>query len=192
METKEEVRARFLNKRNDLGETERDRLSMQIAGRAVAFLSENLWINHIHVFLPIRKLNEINTWLLIQELFRLEKQVYTSVTDFGRETMHTVRIDVDSKFAEDKFGLPVPIAPNFIRDNQGFDLVFVPLLAFDLKGMRVGYGKGYYDRFFESINRDVRKIGLSYFPPTELPSREHHDVLLDGCILPDQIIYFNK
>lgn len=192
MRTKAEIRAHFLKKRKDLGETERQRLSRQIDGQTRQYLNENRWIRHIHLFLPIEKLYEINTWFLVQELLNRQKQVYTSVIDFDSNVMRSVRIDKSAIFVKGKFGVPVPANPLYVEDGQQFDLVLVPLLAFDLKGVRVGYGKGYYDRFFKSMKGDVRKIGLSYFPATDLLPREDHDVLLDGCILPDQTIYFTK
>lgn len=192
MRTKGEIRSHYIEKRKELGELHRQRLSQQIAEQAKLYLMENQWIAHIHVFLPIQKLNEINTWLLIQELFNLRKNVYTSVTDFDMNVMRTVSIDRHSEYTIDKFGLPVPKNPRFTGEERQLDLVFVPLLAFDLKGMRVGYGKGFYDQFFTTMKGDVRKIGLSYFPATELLPKENHDVLLDGCILPDQRLYFKN
>jgi 5-formyltetrahydrofolate cyclo-ligase len=191
MRTKDEIRSDYIRKRKELGELERQRLSRQIADQAMGYLSENQWIKHIHVFLPSERLNEINTWVLVKELFTSQKNVYTSVTDFDLKVMRTVLIDIHTEFTRDKFNLPVPINPLFIGEQQ-LDLVFVPLLAFDLKGMRVGYGKGFYDKFFTAMKRDVRKIGLSYFPPMDVLPSESHDVLLDGCILPDKVINLKK
>jgi 5-formyltetrahydrofolate cyclo-ligase len=192
MKTKGEIRSHYLEKRKVLGEPHRQRLSQQIAAQAKLYLLENQWIEHIHVFLPIQRLHEINTWLLIQELFNLRKNVYTSVTDFDLNVMRTVSINRNAEFATDRFGFLVPIDPLFIAKEQRMDLVFVPLLAFDLKGVRVGYGKGFYDQFFTTMKGDVCKIGLSYFPAAELLPQEDHDVLLDGCILPDRILNFKN
>lgn len=192
MRTKKEIRSQYLIKRKELGEIERQRLSQKIADQAKLYLSENQSLRHIHIFLPIQRLNEINTWLLIQELFKLQKNVYTFVTDFEMNVMRTVSIDRHSEFTTDRFGLPVPIDPLYTGEGQQLDLVFVPLLAFDLKGMRVGYGKGFYDQFFTTMKGDVRKIGLSYFPAAEILPQEVHDVMLDGCILPQQSLCFTK
>jgi len=192
MRTKEEIRSHYIKKREELGELGRRQLSRQIADQAKRYLSENGWIEHVHIFLPIEKLDEINTWSIIQELFNLQKQVYTSVTDFDSKVMRTVSLDIHSEFTTDKFGLPIPLHPLFTGEEQQLDLVFVPLLAFDLNGVRVGYGKGFYDQFFASVKGVVRKIGLSYFPAADFLPGEDHDVLLDGCILPDQSIIFTN
>ncbi|HSI74742.1 MAG TPA: 5-formyltetrahydrofolate cyclo-ligase [Lunatimonas sp.] len=192
MRTKGEIRSLYIKKRKELGVLERQRLSQKIADQAKLYLLDNKWMEHIHVFLPIQKLYEINTWLLIQEMYNLRRKVYTSVTDFEMNVMRTVSIDTHSEFTTDKFGLPVPVNPLFIGEGQQMDLVFVPLLAFDLKGVRVGYGKGFYDKFFATMNGEVRKIGLSYFPAADLLPQESHDVLLNGCILPDQRLHFKN
>jgi 5-formyltetrahydrofolate cyclo-ligase len=70
-------------------------------------------------------------------------------------------------------------------------VVFVPLLAFDKKGHRVGYGKGFYDRFLSDCKPETIKIGLSFFEAEEsisaiLPS----DIRLDFCVTPTEIIVF--
>jgi len=68
-----------------------------------------------------------------------------------------------------------------IADIQSIDIIFVPLLGIDNKGNRLGYGKGYYDRFLETS--DALKIGLVFedFILESIPS-EKHDVKLDGFI----------
>jgi 5-formyltetrahydrofolate cyclo-ligase len=67
----------------------------------------------------------------------------------------------------------------------------MPLLAFDSKGDRVGYGKGYYDRFLAACRKDVLKIGLSYFPPvSSIDDIEIFDKKLDFCITPERVYAF--
>ncbi|HEY0176559.1 MAG TPA: 5-formyltetrahydrofolate cyclo-ligase, partial [Pedobacter sp.] len=69
------------------------------------------------------------------------------------------------------------------------DMVIVPLLAFDNRGYRVGYGKGFYDRFLDWL--DTLKVGLSLFESVDIITDTHdNDVKLDLCIVPDRIIYF--
>ena len=68
-------------------------------------------------------------------------------------------------------------------------MVLVPLLAFDTKGYRVGYGKGFYDRFLSKI--DVKKVGISLFEAVECIADVHEDdIRLDLCITPKQIYSF--
>jgi 5-formyltetrahydrofolate cyclo-ligase len=76
--------------------------------------------------------------------------------------------------------------------TEQIQAVFVPLLAVDLKGQRIGYGKGYYDQFLATINPKVIKIGLSIFEPiAQIPS-ESFDIPLDYCITPKNMFNFSK
>ena len=70
-------------------------------------------------------------------------------------------------------------------------MVLVPLLCFDENGYRVGYGKGFYDRYLKQMNSKTIKIGLSLFPPVKLiTDTSDWDVKLDFCITPEQIFKF--
>jgi 5-formyltetrahydrofolate cyclo-ligase len=71
------------------------------------------------------------------------------------------------------------------------DVVFLPLLAFGIAGYRVGYGKGYCDRFLAQCKPETLKIGVSIFEPVEhISNREPHDVRMDYCITPSTIYSF--
>nr|MCU0396414.1 5-formyltetrahydrofolate cyclo-ligase [Chitinophagaceae bacterium] len=88
------------------------------------------------------------------------------------------------------FGVEEPLTGKPV-DPGMIDLVFVPLLAFDKKGYRVGYGKGYYDRFLKRCRPDVMTLGLSLFPPVEAIGDLHtNDVPLKYCITPHKIYAF--
>jgi 5-formyltetrahydrofolate cyclo-ligase len=74
---------------------------------------------------------------------------------------------------------------------EEIDLVFVPLLCVDKKGNRVGYGKGYYDKFLKECRRDIIKIGFSYFEPVEkIDDVNRYDVKLNYCITPESFYSF--
>lgn len=69
------------------------------------------------------------------------------------------------------------------------DMVIVPLIAFDKNGYRVGYGKGFYDRFLQGIA--AKKIGLSLLDELlEIDNVNEHDVKLDQCITPEKTYIF--
>ena len=91
---------------------------------------------------------------------------------------------------ENEYGIPEPI--NGIQINSEIiDVVFVPLLAYDNKGNRVGYGKGFYDRFLENLGSKTIKIGLSFFPPELLITNiDEKDIKLDYCVSPEKIFNF--
>lgn len=70
-------------------------------------------------------------------------------------------------------------------------MVFVPLLAFDKNGDRVGYGKGFYDKFLKECKPEIIKIGLSFFEPEEkIDGIFEEDIKLDYCVTPNEIYTF--
>jgi 5-formyltetrahydrofolate cyclo-ligase len=76
---------------------------------------------------------------------------------------------------------------------EAIDTAIVPLLCFDERGYRVGYGKGYYDRFLAKCRPNCLKIGLSFFEPVEnIDDINEYDIPLDLCIAPDRTITFSK
>ncbi len=71
------------------------------------------------------------------------------------------------------------------------DVVFIPLLSFDYKGNRVGYGKGYYDRFLLNCKEECLKIGLSFFEEEQCVfDVEDTDISLDFCVTPKQVYQY--
>ena len=94
-----------------------------------------------------------------------------------------------TELVESAWGIREPVGPCI--EPIEIDLVLVPLIAFDETGHRVGYGKGYYDRFLDQTRQECLKIGLSYFPPEpEITDAGAHDVRLDACITPDALFRF--
>ncbi len=58
--------------------------------------------------------------------------------------------------------------------------------------IELGYGKGFYDKFFQTINFDAKKIGVNYFAPTDIiDDISELDVKLDYLITPDEILSFS-
>ena len=83
------------------------------------------------------------------------------------------------------FGIPVPPAENGVLEA---DILLVPLLAFDRRLYRLGYGGGYYDRALMRLRRDrpaTRAFGMAFAEQEmERVAREAHDQPLDGVITP--------
>ena len=93
-------------------------------------------------------------------------------------------------FDMNQYGIPEPVGGKEIMPEE-LDLVFVPLLGFDLQGNRVGYGKGYYDRFLSKCKDDVIKVGLSFLSPIDcIEDVDFFDKKLDFCITPERVYAF--
>ncbi len=105
-------------------------------------------------------------------------------------SMLAIVSDEEDVFEPNSFSIPEP-AQGEIIDPQEIDLVLVPLLSFDKKGYRVGYGKGFYDRFLRQCKNECIKVGLSYFDPIDaVEDADEFDVPLDFCITPQKVYVF--
>ncbi len=146
-------------------------------------------VKTVHVFLPIVEKREPDTFLFIEWLREVHPEIRILVprADFDTALMtHHVYTGAED-LQKNLYNILEPQKSDIHTGD--IDLVLVPLLAFDLLGYRVGYGKGFYDRFLAPI--ETRKIGLSFFGPVQDISDVHeNDVRLDACITPGGIFEF--
>ena len=104
--------------------------------------------------------------------------------------MKAIACQADSIFEANAFNTPEP-TDNTEVEPQLLDLIIIPLLAFDEKGYRVGYGKGFYDRFLSRCKPGCIKVGVSWFPPiAAIEDKDEFDVPLDFCITPERVYVF--
>jgi len=102
----------------------------------------------------------------------------------------TMEMVIASEFTPSEWGIPEPMGGVAVEPTK-FDIILIPLLAFDKKGHRVGYGKGFYDRYLALCRPDCLKIGISLFEPVELiEDIESHDIPLDLAVCPSQLYDF--
>lgn len=166
--------------------------SLQIAQNVLANI-ELSKLQAVHIFLPILAQKEINTFMLIDLLREAapDLQIVVSRTLINQIAMPTYLLTPDTKLQTNDWGIPEPDLSAQTFDNQLIDLVFIPLLCFDEQGFRVGYGKGFYDRFVAQCRPDVQKVGLSFFTPVAQISDCHEqDLRLDLAICPDRLYKF--
>ncbi len=178
--TKKELRTIYKEKRMALSKDEVNFLSEKIFEQFI--LQFNIVENQkINVFLPIKKLNEINTWIFIDYFF--DNKVRVFVPKIKGEEMVSVEIFPDSQFGDNDWGITEPVAD--CASSEDLDCVLTPLLYCDRFGNRVGYGKGFYDRFFLSHLKIRNKIGLNLFDPKEnIIDVDPTDIPLDALITP--------
>jgi 5-formyltetrahydrofolate cyclo-ligase len=179
---KKELRKIYKQKRKKLSTVEVESFQESIYQQIFEF--DFLSINTIHVFLSIERLLEINTNPIIDFLLLKNKTIVVSVSDFSSNTLTHYLFDRNTKLIVSSFGIPEPI--NGIEiDPKEIDLVFVPLLISDKKKYRVGYGKGFYDRFLAECRTDVKTIGLNFFKPIdEIEDPNEFDIPLHQVIYP--------
>ena len=181
------LRSHYKKKRFSLTKQEVDHLSQRVCKQLDNL---NIWkLKHYHIFISISKYNELDTSSIINKL-KSEKKIIIVPKISNNELVH-IAINDQTEFSINEYGIKEPNNGNhFIIEN--LDLIFIPLLAFDLEGHRVGYGKGYYDRFLKLTNKSSLKIGLSFFDPiNKIQDIDDNDVKLDYCITPTQIHKFD-
>lgn len=181
------LRKYYLSKRKALSQAEILAQSQAIV--ELFFQHFNLsTVKYLHVFLPIIKQNEINTFLLIKRIQDEFPQVKIVVPKSVPETFEMEHFLYDEKkLIENKWGIPEPISGELIAPSE-MSMVLVPLLIFDEQGNRVGYGKGFYDRFLQTCSDDLIKIGLCL--EEAIPTIEdvnEFDIKIDYCITPNRL-----
>lgn len=200
--TKAELRAEFRQKRRALPDADWQDRCEAIANRFFVALNTRYGqepVLEISSFLPIERQKEVNTWLIVRRLWQdfPHIRVAAPVTDLVAGTMDHYAITPTTAFTPSRYGIPEPPRNSSFSRFGGpippssFDLVLVPLLAFDKTGNRVGYGGGFYDRFLPECRPDCFKIGLSLFEPVNrIDDVFEGDIRLDGCITPERIWSF--
>jgi 5-formyltetrahydrofolate cyclo-ligase len=117
-------------------------------------------------------------------------QVAYPKTDISTSTIKAIVCDEDDAFECNAYNIPEPVSSQAVHPSE-IDLVLLPLLAFDQQGYRVGYGKGFYDRFLQHCRKDCVKVGLSYFDAVpSIEDANEFDVPLDYCITPQKVYVF--
>jgi 5-formyltetrahydrofolate cyclo-ligase len=184
---KKDLRLKYSRLRNSITPTLLSQKSITIAN---SVLQLPIWKNqYFHIFLPIENKTEIDTEGIISILLGFDKNVIVPKIISKTELEHYLLTD-NTKFTTNSLNIPEPVDGIKVLPNK-LDVVFIPLLAFDKFGNRIGYGKGYYDRFLSQCKADVVKIGLSFFEPEDLiEDISPTDIPLDYCVTPTKTYTF--
>lgn len=185
---KKALRQKNKEKRQKLSSEEIEENSLAIANN---LLRLKVWEKtYFHVFLPIVEQKEVDTEFVLQVLAGKDKEVVISKSDFETREMSHFLLTDNTKVVKNEYNIPEPVN-GLPVPTEMIDVVFVPLLAYDKQGNRVGYGKGFYDKFLSQCKPDVIKIGLSFFEPEEqIEDVSETDVKLDFCVTDKDIFKF--
>jgi 5-formyltetrahydrofolate cyclo-ligase len=185
---KKELRIKYKGLRNQLSENDLEEMSLAIANKV---LTLPIWEkNYFHIFLSITEHKEVITEYVLHLLAGKDKEIIISKSDFQtREMTHFLLTD-NTTIKKNQYNIPEPVDGLEVPTRK-IEVVFVPLLAFDKKGQRVGYGKGFYDKFLTDCKPDTIKIGLSFFEAEEkIEDVYNNDVQLDYCVTPNDVYRF--
>ncbi len=185
---KAELRKKYKTLRSELSTEDVDNLSMAIANK---LLKLPIWdASFYHVFLSIEEHKEVNTDYILNILSGKDKHIVLSKSDFDNTLMTHYLLTDNTLIKKNKYHIPEPIDGIEITNNK-IEIVFVPLLAFDKKGNRVGYGKGFYDKFLNDCKPDTIKVGLSFFEAEDrIDDVFKSDIKLDYCVTHEKVYKF--
>ena len=190
MHTKSGLRIEYREKRNNLSKE-----LFSIQSQNIVKLFSDLDCKNpgsVLTYAPLSNQQEFDPtpctyWLQTQYPEIILSWPKTEIKGFG---MDAFAPESHQLFKPNSWGILEPSNGQLI-DPLALDLVLVPLLAFDTRGYRVGYGKGFYDRFFARCRKNVLKIGFSFFEPVvKIEDIDQFDVPLSHCITPSGIYEF--
>lgn len=145
-------------------------------------INTDLLYNNPDIFIYVSTEIEVDTRKLIDYFLGIKYNVAVPYCIDKNGSMCFYYIKSLSDLQLNHYGILEPDPEHFtMAAPKNSDLCFVPCLGFDSEGYRIGYGKGYYDRFL-SLNQ-IKKIGLCYDTcrVNKIP-RDEFDIKLDGII----------
>lgn len=189
MQEKAETRKEMLARRKALSPAERHEKSAQIL-KEVLSLSEYQTSHTVMVYLDFR--DEVETTELAEQILRDGKMLL--IPFCKPESTELIPCDIfnlSSDLQPGMWGIREP-HPEKVKpiSPKEIDLVVVPGVAFDLQGNRIGFGKGYYDRFLPQLRQDAIAIGVAFSCQLleEIPA-ESYDYKMSLLITENGVIY---
>lgn len=180
----------FRDKRIALTSDEKEKLNAGILQqfKKVSFPS----LQFVHSFISSEKLGEPDTSQLIKFL-KLQFQglaIVAPKVDWNSMKMENILLQDENLLEQNRYGIDEPPLGVVVKPEE-IDMVIVPLLAFDKSGFRVGYGKGFYDRFLKECRKDTLRIGISFFNPIKsIEDKDEFDISLTHCCTSDQLYFW--
>lgn len=183
---KQDLRDEVLSKRERISESEWRSKSEKIIGH---LLNADFYktAEVVHTYISMNKRGEVCTDLFIEQLFKDKKRVAVPITNFTDNTLSHSEIGPSTDLIENKWGVREPKNVKPIQVSE-LDLIIVPMAAADLKGNRLGYGKGFYDQFLKQTQALKAGLVFDQFLFKEIPVEEF-DEKLDVIITEEDVIF---
>lgn len=176
--TKDEIRKEILRKRDEMTFRELNVLSSLVFEKII---NHKLFLKHKNIYAFSSFQSEINTDRIIKHALSIDKNVY--LPKVQKNKMIFLKIDENTLYKKSRFGIYEPEKEEENLENSGF--VIFPGLAFDKKCNRIGYGAGYYDKYFEKIKDNFYKVGICFDNQIlEHIETNKYDIVLDEVITP--------
>ncbi len=188
--TKADIRKLYKEKRNTISLLQKQKWDDLLL---INFQKIKLpYLNFVHTYIANEKLKEIETENIVRYLQFINPALQITAPKSNIETgvLEDYTFTEQSKLVINNFGIEEP-AEGEIISTYKIDIALIPLLAFDKKGYRVGYGKGFYDKYLNKCRKDILKIGLSYFDAIDcIDDIDQFDIPLNYCVTPQTLYHF--
>ncbi|MFC4075288.1 5-formyltetrahydrofolate cyclo-ligase [Salinithrix halophila] len=184
---KEALRARLLQKRKEMEATQAEHEAAAIC-RHFREYSAFREAGTVLFYMPHR--GEVNVRPLLMWAREMGKQVLLPRAHPAGRLLTLHRVDHPEDVTAGAYGILEPVErPGNQVAAKEVDLAVVPGVGFDTAGYRLGYGAGYYDRFFANEGASINRIGVSYsFQLVATVYPESHDEPLHGLAIPDGVL----
>lgn len=145
--TKQETRKKYLSLRNSIPLSQK-KIFDEILTEKILSLPEFQSAENILLFASVE--SEVDTWVLFEESIKQNKKVYFPKCIDG-EKMEFYRVLSKEDFTNGKYDIPEPTGTEKYANSHKSDIAVIPALAVGRDFSRLGYGKGYYDRFLKNF-----------------------------------------
>ncbi|MFW2489532.1 5-formyltetrahydrofolate cyclo-ligase [Clostridium chromiireducens] len=187
---KKTLRKEILTKRKDIDNVEKEKMDKKILNK---FYESKFYKDSTNIFVYISYDSEIDTRLIINKALKDNKKIYVPRTEFETRIMDAVEIKSFDNLIKSNYGILEPSKNEPCINPNELDLIVVPGVAFDRNGGRMGYGAGFYDRYFKKITKDnierIIKLALAYnFQVLDKVPMNEQDVPVDFIITEKEFI----
>ncbi|MCM2358916.1 MAG: 5-formyltetrahydrofolate cyclo-ligase [Geobacteraceae bacterium] len=181
---KQRLRQAILARRKALAAAEAKAISLKVQ-RTFIDSAEFAGARVLALYAPIH--NEVDTSeVFAAALTALKTVLFPAVSGEG---LVFRRVSTRDGLRKGAFGIPEPVASCEVYEPGEADIIVIPGVAFDMKGKRIGYGKGYYDKALHSLEGGGKLVGLCYdFQLVDDITDEPHDVKMDLLITEKRVI----
>lgn len=182
---KKDLRNIILNKRNSIDNNTKEEMNREIFNRLINL---DLYKEAKNIFIYLSFGSEIDTNPIIDRALEDGKEAYIPKIYKSNKEMKAIRLNSFKDLEKNSMGILEPKDDSNFIDKENIDLIIVPGAVFDLKGNRIGYGGGYYDRFLSNIKDKRNKVVLAYdLQIVENIEAEEHDIKVDYIITNSRI-----
>lgn len=189
--TKAQLRKFYLNERLSLSDGALWQYNIDICENF--FSAINLeHVKVLHTFIPMENTHEPDTWRIINKIIKDFPYIKISIPKINPSTVQVENFYFEgpAQLKTNAWGIPEP-EYGIITENKDIDLVLVPMLIADQHGNRVGYGKGFYDKFLSTCKPECITVGLCFYEPVEkIDDVNPLDVPLKYCATPVKVHRF--